>query len=358
MDLAMWSLRATRALCGAGRLAAVMVLAGGTAAGGLAGGVAWAGSGDEPTKDGAGVAPASPAATDAGKGPAADEAKTGVLEVLSTGQEPRRQLRLTAEPGRVFDMTMGMKMSVTQKIGDQENTIPLPESVSTMAVSVTDVAPDGEMTITMGITDMTFKADASGSPAMAAAAKAAASGLKGTKVSMKLLPTGTTRATNLVPGEGMDKQASALMESLTQSANQMAPALPTEAMGVGGKWRQSLRTTMIGITMEQITEFTVVGMDDRGVDLELQVTQTASEQDLKLPGMPMGDIKVRLLSSTGTGTGTMRIEPGVPVAARAQSSVKVEQTMRTTMGEMVSDVKQISSNEMTLRTEAKDGGGK
>jgi hypothetical protein len=322
---------------------------------GLAAGTVW-GQAEAPP---AGAGREKPADAAAVEMPALDiSMKSEPLEVLSTGSEPRHEIRFSAKAGSVFTATMEMQLTMTQDMGGQTQTIAMPNAITVMTLTCTDVSKTGDMSFTAEVTDARIQPEADTPAMVATAMKRAVEGLKGTRMSMKITPTGQMLESELKMVEGADKNLAGTVDSLRQSMSQMMTMIPSEAMGVGGKWRQVQKMRVSGVATDQTVEFTVSRVDESGTDLEMTMTQSAPEQDMKLPGMAGLGPKVRLVSMSGSNSGTMRIERGLPMAQRVSSRGKTDQTLRMQMGETTSDFKQSMAIVMSIAVEPKDGGAK
>jgi hypothetical protein len=190
-------------------------------------------------------------------------------DLVNAGAEPRTQLRLTFAPGT--SLTFSSSTTVDQTVDGAS-----PGPITTTYDIVTDVlsVDDGIARIRVSYADVAVDTEATASPEVAAGAEQTAAILEGANAVLAVNERAQVVDADFTAGEGAGSVAESVIDSLLSSLTSLSIVLPDEAIGVGGQWvlRSSLEVADVATTTEQT--FTVVGIDDTGVDLGFMVTGT------------------------------------------------------------------------------------
>jgi len=280
------------------------------------------------------------------------------VEVISAGDEPRTELRWTASVGDVWRVTMSMDMTSKVKNAevDEPGSLAMPVIETAMDVTVKGVEADGTMSLLYSVGEMNAKKKEGVTLMMLGVMQRSLQQMRGMSANVRMSGVGKTEFSAWSTPEGLDPNVAALMNDSMKNAEQFVAMFPLQPVGVGAKWRTAGPLTVGGMTIDQVQEFTVNRIDsDGGVELAVTVTQSAKEQDLVIPGMATADMKMRVLSMSGTSSGTMKIQRGMPMAKDSTLRGTSQQKQRITIGGESSEIDQTTDLEVKVKTERKGG---
>ncbi len=248
------------------------------------------------------------------------------IELQDAGTEPRTELRYALENGQSNRLEMKQKMNLSMRLGGEvmpETAVP--ETSISMLLEVTGL-DQGIATVSFSVADVKVSPE-SGSPTGAA-------------VSMNhlLQDLKSYRGTQLVDNRGVlhgfdqdtsgigNPQVAQMMNAMERSMNQMLAPLPEESVGKGARWKTVTQMDQFGLKLTQTTYFHVQRIDARGVDLDLQMAQSAPAGTIRAPGLPAG-ISVDLVSLDSTGRGAMRID-FARLVPKSEATLNMEMKMK------------------------------
>ncbi len=267
------------------------------------------------------------------------------VTVLEAGAAPRRALRLKLVSGASELVSVRQKISMNIEMGGMAMPAQvLPTTVSTTRFNVSDVAADGSAAINAEFVNVELDAEGA-DPMLVSAMGPQLSAMKGVKMNYTMSPTG--QISKLEFGAGAPAAA---MQS-AQSIEQMSVAFPTEAVGVGARWKASRPVTQNGMTIQQDVEYLVKSLTADSMTLEMVLTQTAKDQVMDPSAMPAGaSAKLRSLDGKGTSTLAIRFD-------RMQPSMDMKMDMKMAidleMGGQVNSMNQTMVMEIKTAPAAK-----
>lgn len=217
----------------------------------------------------------------------------GTLTVLDTGTEPRAELRYTFAAGTTGGYT-------TTTVIDQELDGISPGAITTSVdvdVAVVEAGADQSIfTATFG--EPRVETEPGTPDEITEGAAAGGRVLAGAVATLTVGNRGDVRDIDLElaeePTTGIGNLAEQLTRSLLDSFEQQSVVLPAEPIGVGARWQVDFSVDALGVRTDMQQVFTVVGMDEAGIDLEFTLSGTFSDE----------------ADGTSTGSGTMRVEYG------------------------------------------------
>lgn len=238
--------------------------------------------------------------------PAQSPAAAGVIApeitVLDAGTAPRQALRFKLVTGA---SESGMvRQKITMNIEMEGMALPaqsLPATVSTMQYTIGEVAPNGTAAITAEFVKMDIDADGA-DPMLVSAMRPQLAGMSGMKMSYSISPAGQVSNMQFDGGTPATMQ---VLQSLG-SMDQTSVTFPTEAVGVGARWKAVRPVTQNGMTIQQDVEYVVKSLSADGVVLEMMLVQSARDQVMDAAGMPAG-AQATLRSMEGKGAATIAI---------------------------------------------------
>ncbi|HEX2577449.1 MAG TPA: hypothetical protein VHK88_13925, partial [Aquihabitans sp.] len=145
----------------------------------------------------------------------------------------------------------------------------------------------------------------------------------------RVTPKGAFRSFAYDVPADVDPSVLATLQQFEQQLPALAVPLPDEPIGVGGRWRTTGRTTLAGVTLDQVTTYEVTKLTDTGVAYDVTTTQRAAEQ--ALAGLPEGTT-ARLVSSdvAGTGSGSLELDALVASATSTLTGTQELELVRGT----------------------------
>jgi|SRR4028118_838977 hypothetical protein len=249
------------------------------------------------------------------------------LELLTTGAEPRQELRFKPRVNAKQTMTMTMNMDITGSLAGQAMPkVKVPASVMKMDVLVTQVDANGDIHSKFSYTDADVVADPSVPPEMFNAMQSALQKMVGLSGSSITDNRGQIKSANFVLPEGSDPLTKQLLEQLSNSLDQFSSPVPQEAVGIGAKWRVSSSLKPGGINLTQRAVYELVSLKDNVATFNISFEQQANAQELPLPGAPSG-LTVSLKSLTAQGQGQMTVPLDAAVPTRTTLSIRSKNEM-------------------------------
>lgn len=228
------------------------------------------------------------------------------VALLDPGAEPRRVVRFVPRPGASATVEMTQRSATSMTLNGQSMEMPAAETVTTSRYSVG--RPDGEGVVRVRVEEVGGTA------------------LGGMNIELLVSPEGQLTSFAMLGG---DPETSAMIEGLGESISRSLPQLPTEALGVGARWRTELSFDMAGLAFTAETTSVVTGLSDTSLDLALTTTLRKGESASPFPGLPPGaELSIRRFE--GAGSGTQRIDL-VTLATTTDQRLTLDFEMAATM---------------------------
>jgi hypothetical protein len=256
---------------------------------------------------------------------------TAEVKLISAGAEPRKTLRLRAQPGDKQTMDMMMKIAMDMQMGEMPGqTIKMPPVKMTTEVTVKDVSSDGDIDYEMVITDATVIDDPDVLPQVATVMKGSLGSVKGFSTSGKMSSRGINKGIDAkMPGE-IDPQVRQSVEQVKEALANASSPLPEEAVGPGAKWEVKMSIKSQGMTIQQVMSYELVSVEGDQIKLSTVISQNAANQKIENPAMP--GLKVDVTKMTGEGKGTLTMDLAKVLPLRAVIDSDTEMSMGMNMG--------------------------
>jgi len=266
------------------------------------------------------------------------------ITVVSTGGEPRKQLRYAVPASYRGHMTMDTTMSMAISMGEQAMpSMDMPTMRVAADLAVTSVSASGDITYNMAFTGMSVPNSAGIDPAVVAAIDSVGADLKSISGTVTVSNRGIAKDMQLDLTKMSNPQFSQMMDSLKTSLNSLSLALPEEAVGVGAHWQVRQAVSSSGATLFQSVECELTTMTANSVTIKTTVQQMAPPQAMQSPMLPPGtDVSIESMSGTGSGTLMIPFDALIPTGDVTSKSTMV---MAVNAGGMV--------QRMTLQTTLK-----
>lgn len=260
--------------------------------------------------------------------PKSSSAGKSAVKLLDAGSEPRVVLRLHPAIGDKQTMSMTIKMTMgISAAGKIMPSMNLPAMVITMATEVKNIAANGDINYDMTFDNATIAADTNTPPPMAAAMKAALSGLSGMTGSGRISNQGINLGIEMKAPEGASPQLTQAVSQMKESFSSSSTPFPSEAVGPGAKWEYANRVRNQGMIMDQAMTFELVSIDGDQVTLHSTLSQSAANQTIQSPSMPGQDVELVKLRGSGTGSSVLNATHILPVSATIDANTGMTMAM-------------------------------
>jgi hypothetical protein len=271
---------------------------------------------------GAGVAgkPTQPSATSGSAVPGAP-----VVTVVDAGDEPRAKIRLHVAKGDTTHATMTMRTSLSQTIdGRSSPPVKTPPISLGMLVEVSDVGDDGTIDARFSYDTV----DVKGRGAQAQELEKALRSMIGVHGTLRSTDTGALTDGHFEVPSNAPAILKSTLSSFESQLQGMTVPFPTEPVGIGATWTVTTKVEVNRIRTENEVRYRLVERTGDRVVLEVEISQTAPEQDPKLPNLPAG-AAVHLTSLSNSGSGHVVVTPSslLPVSMTSDVSGTTDMTI-------------------------------
>lgn len=213
------------------------------------------------------------------------------LTVLDAGAEPRAELRYAIAPGSTS------RFATTTTIDQEIDGVRPGAITTTIEIDVNVLEATAEQTTFTATFGPPAVETEPGTPEeITDAAAQGAELLAGAVATITIDSRGDVLDVGIELGEQptspIGQVTDELLDGLLASLEQQSVVFPAEAVGVGARWQSDVAVETAGVATRTQQEFTVVAIDEAGVDLAFTTTGT------------IGD------TGTTSGAGTMRVAFG------------------------------------------------
>jgi hypothetical protein len=235
------------------------------------------------------------------------ELRPGEVVLDDAGKTPRAQLRYRFSAGTHQSVTMKTSMSVEMGKGEQD----LPAGQMAQEIDVVSVGDDGSARLEGHITDA--KAPNGADSAI----------LQGMKIHMTISADGKVSDVGAGATNALFDQVS------SQLGNQIAIPLPSEAIGLGARWRYLAHAKLQGMSMDMATAYELQSIDGDHVviaetlqpklDGDALAARLAPGGKIDLAGSGDGRLEIDLTRPIPTTTMTMNLKFKVTSEGQTQA---------------------------------------
>jgi hypothetical protein len=215
-----------------------------------------------------------------------------------------------------------MAMSMAMTMGEMSAPpMDLPIMKMTADMTVTSVAPDGDITYQLAFTGMDAETAPGQDPSTAAILKNSARGITAVKGTVVVSNRGVNRSAKFELDKVGDPTLKQMLGSLSSSIESMSTPLPEEPIGVGARWEVRQAFSTAGTSTFQRGEYELVSVNADVVALRVTFDQTAPRQMVENPALPPGaTMEVEKITGSGAGTMTLRLDSLVPTGELSSTS--------------------------------------
>lgn len=224
---------------------------------------------------------------------------SAVVTLVAHGAEPRRPLRYEFTAGDTADLVTTVDLHVSQTTPHRGSAQVLDPPATTQVVRVTVRGTDARgAELAFEVVDAGIDpTDTPLTDVQVVDLTAAVQAVVGVRGHLRVDPTGHVTDLDYDDLGGLDHDAVRTLEDLAHSLGSLVPVLPVEPIGRGARWRSVSRSRAAGLTVRQVTEYEITGVDQDRVTYRATIGQSTPEQDLTDP-----DLGVRVLAADIRGT--------------------------------------------------------
>jgi hypothetical protein len=237
-------------------------------------------------------------------------------------------------------MTMDMDMAMSVG-GQTQPAFDSPPIKMTMESEVKKVDANGDIHTDFSYSDADVVAAKNTQPQLVNAMRAQVKKLVGLRGSMIVDNQGNTKQANFNTPETLDPNTKKMVEQMVTSLKQLSSPVPSEAVGVGAKWKIPNSVTANGMTMNQSSTYELVDIKDNVASLQVSMEQQAGTQKINPQGLPPGaSIDLKSMNSQGNGKLKLALNQVMPISStmsmrsKSQMSVKEPNTEKATTMDM------------------------
>jgi hypothetical protein len=264
------------------------------------------------------------------------------VELINAGTEPKQQLRFTPGANTKQTLQMTMDMDMAMSVGGQtQPAFDSPPIKMTMESEVKKVDANGDIHTDFSYSDADVVAAKNTQPQLVNAMRAQVKKLVGLRGSMIVDNQGNTKQANFNAPETLDPNTKKMVEQMVTSLKQLSSPVPSEAVGVGAKWKIPNSVTANGMTMNQSSTYELVDIKDNVASLQVSMEQQAGTQKINPQGLPPGaSIDLKSMNSQGNGKLKLALNQVMPISStmsmrsKSQMSVKEPNTEKATAMDM------------------------
>lgn len=266
-----------------------------------------------------------------------------VVELISPGEMPRKELRFQPKVGETESIVMTMKMD--QKISVDGISPPSPAAPAqkiTLKTSIKDVASNGDVSYDFEFANIEVVDDPKSPSPIAPILVNMLKPMIGSKGSAVVSDRGLTKKSEFKFNEGLSPQLKSMLDGMTESLGKVSSPVPAEPIGVGGKWKVVQNLTTNGLKLKQTSTHELKKRTADGFEVSTLITQEAEPQDVKSPLLPDGaKMSLESLSTEGKGASSFRFSSIMPT--KMDSNISSNAAMTIT----------VNGNNQRLKTETK-----
>lgn len=258
---------------------------------------------------------------------ARDKAAGATVTLIEAGAEPRRALRLTANPGDTQRIVLSQRMQMEQMMnGTRMPSMPMPVTEFHLAIKVDRVDDDGTIHYTGTYEKLSVKDEPGVDPNMRRMMEQSMQAIFGVTVTVAMTERGFIQSFELGADQVRDPMMQQILQGLWGAFEQSSMPLPEDPVGVGAKWKTESTSTAQGMTMDMVSNITLEEFAESGFDLSVELILRAEEQPLT--NAPAG-MKMTLKSMNGSGEGRhayrdARLMPLGTMKTSTETDIEVE----------------------------------
>jgi hypothetical protein len=235
------------------------------------------------------------------------------VQLLDPGANPREVLRIAPNPAPTT-RTLTFSTQVTQSGASSATIGPL--QMRTVVSTIAGVAgPNGTIRIPFMYGSFQLLDTSAGTPQQLDAIRTSLAQFQGFGGEYTLSSTGTVLSSRFNIPSTVNATVRGFLQQLSNQSGQLTVPLPTQAVGIGARWRGTTQLAAGGINFHQTYDYTLRSRDGSRVGLDVRYIQTAPRQQAKVPGLASGvTVEVTSVRVTGMGSNVLDLSQAVPLS--------------------------------------------
>ena len=101
------------------------------------------------------------------------------------------------------------------------------------------------------------------------------------------------------------------------------PRFPEEPVGPGARWTLHSRISQSGLSLDQTTTFTLNRRTPEALEIGIEIEQTATGDEVRIPNAPPGQLQ----SFSGDGTGVLKIDRSLPLPTLSETENHIQMAL-------------------------------
>jgi len=253
------------------------------------------------------------------------------VKLHQAGAKPRHKLRLHPKPGDKQTVDMTFKIAMDMQIGDMPSqAMKMPPMKMAMDVTVKSVAPNGNITYEMVMTDVSVADDPKAMPQVVEAMKSALGGLKGLSGTGVMTDRGINQGIEMKVPAGADPQLRQALEQAKDAIYRTTVPLPKEAVGPGAVWEHHEPIKSQGMELDQTETYELLSQEGQRLSAKSTILQSAANQKIQNPVMQGVELDLTRMDGHGQASLTCDLRKLLPL--KAAGDVHSDVSMQMDMG--------------------------
>jgi hypothetical protein len=235
-----------------------------------------------------------------GKGNKSANIEPPDIQIVSSGNEPRKLLRYHIPKGtsQALELTVDMTLNAGEMGG------PLPTVVMSMLLAAEDVGADGSVKLHTTVVDAVAR-DRAESKVAASALSGPLDGMKGIALSSTLAANGRISKSQVEGGKQLPPDVQSQLNALTSSFENVLMPMPNEPVGVGAVWRSSRDIQQNGLKLTSVNTFSITGMTGDTINYSIDTEVHGADQQVTQGG---ATVEIKDITGTGGGRGVLHLD--------------------------------------------------
>jgi hypothetical protein len=250
------------------------------------------------------------------------------VQLLDPGTKPRAVLRIMPSSAPT-SRTLTLSNEVTQS-GVASATIG-PLQIRTVVSTMARLAgPKGTIRVPYVYGRFQLLDTSAGTPQELDAIRTSLAQFQGFSGEFTLSSTGTVLSNRLNVPSTVNATVRSFLQQLSNESGQLTVPLPTQAVGIGARWRGTTQLAAGGLNFHQTYDYTLRSRDSGRLALDVRYIQTAPRQRFRPPGLASGvTVEVTNFRIAGMGVSVLDLSQAIPLsghlAAQGVEELRVRQ---------------------------------
>ncbi len=234
-------------------------------------------------------------------------ANDGGIKLIDAGRGAGRPLVYRIAPGYsqtlVIDLASGIELSIGDMKPPMVNT---PLLRFTLTLKTRALSSTGSLVLRGNIASVEVLGAPGTPPALIPALGDDLRPLTGAWLTATLSKRGVLSDVRVPVDPGAAPQLVTTAAALAQAIRDLVIPFPDKPIARGARWERHVSITLAGVQVDQMWQYQLSEMSRDSAKVKIDITQTARDQPMTLPGLPPGAaVTIRTLEGTGNGTASV-----------------------------------------------------